>query len=162
MVEKFINEYTYSEEMIRESLLAKWYDKNKKVYIAIAAFIIVMLVMAAVKQNWIFLIFVALFIALGAFYELIKKRIVNEDVEKAQELYANGATSIRVEISDVIRAKSASNEKEIQYSDVTKLINSKNLILIVLKGGTTFTLSKDGFISGDAAECLQYLKKKVR
>lgn len=162
MVDKFINEYTYSEEMIRESLLAKWYDKNKKVYIAIALFIVVMLVMAVVKRNWIFLIFVALFIALGAFYELIKKRTVNEDVEKAQGLYEDGATSIRVEISDVIRAKSASNEKEIQYSDVTKLINSKNLILIVLKGGTTFTLSKDGFISGDAVECLQYLKKKVR
>lgn len=161
MSELYINEYTYSEEMIRESLLAKWYNKNKKTYVIIAAFIVIMLIMAIVKTNWIFLIFVALFLALGAFYELIKRRIVKNDLEKAKILYENGTVSIRVEIADAIRAKSESNEKEILFSDVEKVIQSRNLILIILKGGMTFTLSKDGFQEGTAEDCFNYLKRKL-
>lgn len=48
------------------------------------------------------------------------------------------------------------------FSDIEDFIETKNLIVLLLKGSLTVALSKNGFKEGSAEECIAFLKENIK
>lgn len=161
-VKKFVNEYSYSEAIIKEAITARWYDKTKKSYIGIVLFAILMLVLFFIKHGFVYLIFGVLFILMILGYEFMKSKSIKSKMANASVLYKNKKVNIWVKIEEEIKVISPDNKGEFYFSSIDKILNTQNLIILVTKNGKMITMTKNGFKEGDAEECYTYLKGKVK
>lgn len=80
-----------------------------------------------------------------------------------RDLELNGGEPVKLEVAvteDAIRAQTRVDAPEIPFSSIKKVIQTKNLIVLISKARLAFVLTKDGFTRGTAAEFLQFLRNK--
>lgn len=61
----------------------------------------------------------------------------------------------------VIHESSDKGENNVPFSDIENLAETKNWVILFLKGSMTVAPDKKGFTSGNADECINYLKARI-
>lgn len=157
----FVNEYEYTTDIISESIAAWWGKKFRNGYISMGICILISLGLFLLRKRLIYLLLGLLSILLIVLFKVKEKRSVKLEQERMKVLYKDAVPIIRVEISEDIYTSTNKRESRISFSDVENVVETKNLIVLFIKGSMTVALDKKGFISGNADECMDYLKKHI-
>lgn len=168
----FVNEYRNTDEIIAECVTAQVRRRSVVLYIAIGCYILWTLYMIAMDIYFgAFSIYTVL-----SYYKLMtiiltvlliwlcirrKNRAVRMQQERIRVFYKDTIPVYRIEIGEDIHMTTLGSEKNISFSDVMKLIETKNLMILMVRGNLSVTLVKNGFIQGDAEGCKAYLKEKI-
>ena len=134
----FVNEYEFTEDISEESIGCFMRDKAGKDYKFFLIFIPLSLVFAVVTKDIIFL-FLALALVLVSLLiigliKLTTYRTVKVEKERKKVLYPDGNPTFRIEIDKSIHIKNGEKENNIAFSDIVKILDTKNLIVIIFKG----------------------------
>lgn len=167
----FVNEYRNTDEIIAECVTAQVRRRSVILYIGIGYFIVCALFLLSMRINFGVSIFygwspqelVTIIMPPLLIWLCIrrKNRAIRMQQERIKVLFKDAAPVYRIEIGEDIHAASPESERNISFSDVMKLIETENLIILMIRGNLTITLDKRGFIQGDADTCRQYLKEKM-
>ena len=94
---------------------------------------------------------------------LLKKKIaISNEKERMNVLYGDEFPKIVLSVSEDIRMKTENGEKKISFSSIEDVVETKNLIVCLLKGSMTLSFSKQGFVKGNEKEFLNYIKEKMK
>ncbi len=97
-----------------------------------------------------------------ACYKASVKQMVKMETERIAMLHEGEARTVSIQLNETgIAYSSTGLDRSIQYADVLRVVQSKNFILLMLKGSTMLPLQKDGFTEGTAEECLAFLAQKI-
>ena len=167
----FINKTTYTKKIFRESIFLVLKLKGALLirtfaFMLIIIFAVTLGIYEAYKRYignfswfltgvflfWITIIGFAFFFA----FRGIRQRI--------QVIYHGNEMVMVCEISDQIVTQNllTKGRVEYKYSQIVKIIESKNLIMLVIKGNLAVMLQKDGFIQGSWKECKDFILQKCR
>lgn len=169
----FVNEYRNTNEIISECVTAQVHRRSIVLYVAIGCYALWALYMIAMDIYFgAFSIYTLL-----SSYELMviiltalliwlcirrKNRAVRTQQERIRVFFKDEIPVYRIEIGEDIHMTTLGSERSISFSDVRKMIETKNLMILLVRGNLAVTLDKRGFVLGDADECRQYLKEKIR
>lgn len=167
----FVNEYEFTEDISEEAIGSFMRDKAGMDYKICLVFMLFSLVFAVVARDIIFL-FLALALVLVSLLiigliKLTTYRTVKVEKDRKKVLYPDGNPTFRIEIDKGIHIKNGIKENNVAFSNIEKILDTRNLIVIILKGSLNIALSKTGFLEGSPEECLSYMaastgKKVVR
>lgn len=104
-------------------------------------------------------LFGAVFIA--AMYFFIYWRTLKLTMDREQEV--NGGEPLELHttvMENSIACRTRVDAPEVAYSSIKKVIQTKNLIIVVTKAKLAFIMTKDGFTRGTAEELLQFFRNK--
>lgn len=168
----FVNEYQNTDEIIAEGITAQVRRRSVVLYIAIGCYTLWTLYMIAMDIYFgAFSIYTVL-----SSYELMtiiltalliwicirrEKRAVRIQQERIRVFFKDAIPVYRIEIGEDIHMTTSGSERNLSFSDVMKLIETKNLMILLVRGNLAVTLDKRGFVQGDADACRQYLKEKI-
>ena len=169
----FVNEYRNSDEIIAECVTAQVHRRSIVLYIAIGCYALWTLYMIAMdiyfgafsiynvlsSYEFMTIILTALLIWLCI---RRKNRAIRMQQERIKVFFKDEIPFYHIEIGEDIHITTLGSERNISFSDVMKLIETKNLMILLVRGNLEATLDKRGFVQGDADECRQYLKEKIR
>ncbi len=79
------------------------------------------------------------------------------------ELYGTSETFVTLSVTDeyIQQVHTAGNVNTLKYSDIKKVFQTKNYILLQSKANIVYSGKKDGFSVGAAEEFLTFLDKKI-
>lgn len=159
----FMNEHQYTADVIAESVIA-WRRKKFIIgYMCIPVMVIFVLLCSIVSGHFIPKILalevVPLFLSVQ--YIRAEKTSVKAERERIEVFFGSTAPVYRVEIGEDVRMISTRNDSHVSFSDVENMVETKNLIVLMIKGSMTVPLHKNGFLEGNADECKRYLKEKI-
>ena len=157
----FVNEYKHTTDIISESMAVWWGRRFRKGYISMGICILLILGLSFLTMKLPYLLLELLPILMIVLFKVKEKQAVKQEAERMEVIYNDIIPSIRVEISEDIHVSSDKNDNRISFSDVENVVESKNLIILLVKGSMTVPLDKKGFISGNADECMKYLKERI-
>lgn len=143
----FINEYKYTSDIIKEAVSAWWYWKFDKGYKALSIVILILLILSILKKNFFFLLLEILPLATIVMIKLKTHLAIKLEKERVQVLFPNDAPIFHVEIGASILCKTERSNSHVSFSEIEKIIETKNLIVIMMKkGAMSVSLNKNGFI----------------
>lgn len=156
-MQHFVNEYEYTSDVVKESVGAWWDCKLKAGYRAmLAVFILIAALSIAMRQPVVLLAELApLFITV--LFQLKKKKAVQMEQERVNILFRGSSLSYHVEVGEDISVTSSKGNHRISFSDVESYIETKNLIVLFLKGSMTLALDKKGFREGAKEDFMSLL-----
>ena len=157
----FVNEYEYTTDIISESMAAWWGKKFRNGYISMGICILITLGLFLLRKRIIYLLLGLLCVLLIVLFKVKEKRSVKLEQERMAVLYKDTVPTIRVEISEDIYVSSDKRESRVSFSDIENVVETKNLIVLFIKGSMAVALDKKGFISVTADECMDYLKRHI-
>lgn len=159
-MEPFINEYEYTFDVISEGITACWHNKYnlRKGYVLSGILFLLILFVCLYEKKWGFLAIELLPLLLILFFYNKVNVAVNLEQERMKVIFPDSAPVLRVEIGEDICMITPKAETLVQFSDVEDIIETKNLIVLMIKGMMTVMLDKRGFKQGDANQCMKYIK----
>lgn len=159
-MESFINEYEYTFDVICEGITAYWHKKYniKRGYLLSGILFFLLLLVCLYEKRWIFLALELLPLLLILFFHNKVKIAIKLEQERMNVIFPDSAPIFRVEIGEDICMVTPKAETRVQFSDIEDIIETKNLIILMVKGTMTVTLDKRGFKQGNADECTKYIK----
>ncbi len=108
--------------------------------------------------NYFMLCFTPLFFMLIWF---LYRKSVKVMLKRDSELYGDEPLfTLQITDEKIILLTKNGSSSEIEYHNVGKVVKTKNLILILTKAKSVFILRKGGFIKGNEAQLLSFLKSK--
>lgn len=144
----FVNEYEYTPEILKESVGAWWDCRFKAGYRSMFVVFILIAVLSIVMKRPVFLLVeLAPFFVIVLFW-LKKKKAIQIELERADILFRSSDLSYRVEVGEDISVTSSKGNNRILFSDVENYIETKNLIVLFVKGSMTLAFDKKGFKEG--------------
>ena len=161
-MQHFINEYEYTPEILEESVGAWWDCKFKSGYRSmLVAFILIAVLSIVMKQPVLLLLELApLFVI--ALLGLKKKKAIQIEQERVDILFRSSPLSCRVEVGEEISVTSPKGNSRIQFSDVESYIETKNLIVLLVKGSMTLAFDKKGFREGTKETFMSLLADTIK
>lgn len=161
-MQHFVNEYGYTQAILEESIGAWWDYKFKGMHRSMLIVSILILAVAALKRWPVFLLaeLAPLFIILLFRYK--KKKAVQSEWERIDVLYHGTDLRYRVEVDGDITFTSPKARSRIRFSDVEGYIETKDLIVLLIRGSMTLPLDKKGFKEGTKEAFMSLLADKVR
>lgn len=160
-MQPFVNEYKHTKAVISEVMAAWWGSKFRSGYIIVSICAMLGLILFLLNREFIFLILALMLILVIVLFKVKEKQAVKLELERQEVIFKNTIPTIRIEIGEDIHTITDKSEKRVSFSDVKKVVETKNLIVLFTKGSMTVALDKKGFISGNADECMDYLKKHI-
>lgn len=136
-----------------------WNDKLKVSYILIAVLIVYLLIASILQKSPFLLVMKILPILLIVLIKVKISKSIKTEQERFEVNYKNGTPQMHAEIGTDIYYRIAEKEAHLPISDVKKVLETENLIIICFRGDLTLPLSKNGFVQGDARKCMEYLGK---
>lgn len=156
----FENEFEYSPEFINESVRGWWGRRFKRGYISMTVCILLIIFVALLMRQPIYLCLEILPILVVILMRQKTKLAVRLEKDRLEVVYKDTPMSCHVEIGEDISMSNSQSERHVSFSDVEDLFETKNMIVIMLKGRMTVPLAKSGFKAGDTESCLNYLKER--
>ena len=161
-MEKFINKYEYTDDVITEAMTAYWSMKNGGHHGRDAIIISMFSVVAALLNQWIF----SAFFIVGLFVFIIisdykRRKIIFNEIQRKKDFNPNEDLVIEVTVAADIHLKSGETERIASFEDIADFVESKNLIVLLFKNDATLTLHKGNFVEGNANDCLVYICDKI-
>ncbi|MBQ6888947.1 MAG: hypothetical protein IJN54_15715 [Lachnospiraceae bacterium] len=161
-MDKFVNEYEYNEAVIKESMQAWCRNKFKRYWIEMPILFVITIVLYLLTGEVLCLI--ASFISALAFLLTFvnQKKAVKVEQERTEVTYKGIVPTLQITIAEDIYTVSPQVERHLDFTSVEKILETKNLIVLLLKGNMTITLCKTGFTEGTWENCLTYLKNMIK
>ena len=163
-----INRYKYTKDIIEEYQNAWWSNEFRigNISMIITTFIAIGLLLQAIQRNTInFYTIFLLIMPLLYFimFPIRKKKSIKIEMDKYSKTYENTDNTIEIKVlNEKIEINTAGGKTELTYDKIKKYIETKNLIILLLKGDMTVALKKDSFVNGTEEECKNFLKEKVK
>ena len=163
-MESFINEYEYTHDVISEGISAWWHKKYnfKKGCLLCSILFLLILLLSLYEKRWELLALELLpSLILMLMIPLLHKKVklaVQSEQERMRIIFPDGIPVIQVEIGEDICMITPKAETRVRFSDVEDVIETKNLIVLIIKGMMTVMLDKRGFQQGNADECMRFIK----
>lgn len=160
-MKSFINEYEYTFDIISEGITAYWHKKYniKRGYMLSGILFLLLLLVCLYEKRWAFFALELLPMLLILFFHNKVKVAVKLEQERMKVIFLDSAPIFRIEIGEDICMITPTAETHVQFSDIENIIETKNLIILMVKGNMTVTLDKRGFKQGNADACTQFMKK---
>ena len=161
------NEYVYTKEIIEEYEKA-WqnnYLKQFKIYTLVSLILGIIILIYGIFNH----ISISFGISLIVFsFTLIivlylkRKQAINLEIKRYNVLHGNKKKTLVIELDETIKS-SLDNENKcnISYDKVKGIIETDNLIVLLLDGNMLIPLKKDSFTVGNYEECKKFLLKKI-
>lgn len=159
----FVNEYELTDEISGEAVKAWWSFKFKfrQLNIWMVILLILVPILAIVTKTSALLFGELAVLILWILIKIKVNQAVKIEKERKRESYPNENPVIYIEIGDDIYLKTANRENHISFADAEKVVETKELIVIMIKGAMNISLSKEGFTEGNAEKCMDYLREKI-
>lgn len=161
-MQTFVNEYKYNEAVISEVMAAWWGRALRLSYIVVGVCALLAVVLFLSDSGWMSLTLLLMCILAIVVLKGKEKHAVKLELERLEVIYKNTIPTFYIEIGDEIHTITDHSENRVSLSDVKKVVETKNLIVLFTKGNMTVTLDKNGFLSGNADECMDYLKTYIK
>ena len=154
---RFVNEYEYTPEIIKESTGSWWNYKFKNAYKEMIILLIMIIIIFFVTQNIKWLLFgIMPMIPIVLIY--IKKKIaIKTELERAQVIYNSKPPVIKLILDKKITMITSTGERILELKNIESFIETKNLVVLMVKGSMTVAFTKEGFKEGTYKELLSYL-----
>lgn len=160
MKDVFINEFDYSKNIIPEYMKKWWNEKLKVSYILTSGLAVYLLIMLILHKNIIFLVLEILPVLLIVLITVKISKAIRTEKARFEVNYKGSIPLLHIEIGEDIYYRTDGKESHFAFSDMEKVLETKNLIIICFRGDLTLPLSKKGFLRGNAGECLAYLRER--
>ena len=157
----FVSEFQYTEECILE-YLKRWWRENLIVsYILTALVFLYFFLMLIIRRNLVYLFLELLPILLLLLIRVKVSRAIKIEKERYQVNYRNTVPLMHIEIGQDILYRIEDKEKHLSLSDIKKVLETPDMIVICLRGNLILPVKKTGFIQGDAEHCIKYLRSQI-
>ena len=158
---KFVNECVYTPDVVAEAIGA-WWDRRLKadIWKFILGFILI-LAGSLLLQNYYLLLLELFPLTVILLYKRKGRQSVRNEMDRLKMVFREGPPVYHVEIGEDIHYKTPKSENRVLFSELLDVRETKNLIVLFLKGSQTLTLSKEGFREGTWTECMEYLKTRT-
>ena len=157
----FISEFQYTEDCISEYLKRWWSEKLMISYILTALIFLYFLIMLIIRRNFVYLFLEILPVLLLLLIRIKVVRAVKVERERYQVNYGNSVPLMHIEIGRDILYRIEDKEKHLSLSDIKKVLETPNMIVICLRGNLILPVKKTGFMKEDADHCLRYLRNQI-
>ena len=156
----FQNEYKYDDQIIKESQRAWWMHRMTGEYVRIVVLFILSVAFFVYEPRWTVAGIAIISLMLFLLCEWKRTQLLKEEKKRAKEQLKDDNT-ISVIIDKNVTIKSKVREFSVNFSEIDKILETKNTIVLVV-GYRTITLSKNGFKIGNCKDFVPYIKKIVR
>lgn len=156
-MQHFVNEYEYTPDILKESTRAWWDCKYKDGYRSMLMVSIVIVVLSIVMKRPVILLAEVAPLFVVMLFRLKKKKSIQLEQERVDILFRGLSLTCRVEIGEDISVTSSKGKNRIQFSDVENYIETRNLIVLLVKGSMTVALDKKGFKEGTKEDFMSLL-----
>lgn len=157
----FVSEFQYTEECILE-YLKRWWRENLIVsYILTALVFLYFFLMLIIRRNLVYLFLELLPILLLLLIRVKVSRAIKIEKERYQVNYRNTVPLMHIEIGQDILYRIEDKEKHLSLSDIKKVLETPDMIVICLRGNLILPVKKTGFIQGDVEHCVKYLRSQI-
>ncbi len=161
-MQHFVNEYEYTPEILEESVGAWWDCKFRSGYRSMLVVIVLIAVLSIVMKQPVLLLVELAPLFVIALFGLKKKKAIQIEKERVDILFRSSPLSYRVEVGEDISAVSSKGNSRIQFSDVENYVETKNLIILFVKGSMTLAFDKKGFREGTKESFMSLLADKIK
>lgn len=159
---QFANEYCYTEDVMKEGITS-WYQwKFRKGRISMLICMVVIVLYALVTWNLGYLLLEVLPILVLVLQKVKASKAIQVEQERFQVIYPDAPPVLRVEIGQNVVLKTKENVRNVAFSDIEGIQETKNLLVLCIKGMMTVVLDKGGFLEGNAEDCLAYLRERTK
>lgn len=156
-MQHFVNEYEYTPDILKESTGACWDRMFKDGYRSMLMVSIVIVVLSIVMKRPVILLAEVAPLFVVVLFRLKKKKSIQLEQERVDILFRGLSLTCRVEIGEDISVTSSKGKNRIQFSDVENYIETRNLIVLLVKGSMTVALDKKGFKEGTKEDFMSLL-----
>lgn len=155
--------FKMNDKILTESYNAFWLYKYTNAFLTMSIVFAVMLIMiiADTKKIEFYSFGLILPILFGITMFFRKKRSVKSIARSFTHKYKGRTPLVHIRFEDNIVQDIEGELTSIPYKDVTKIIDSRNLIILVLKEKMFCILSKNGFKDGNYKKCIELIKEKA-
>ena len=161
------NEYKYTKEIIEEYEKAWWnnYLKQFKIYAFVLLILGIIILIYGIFNHINITFGIALIVfsfTLIILLYLKRKQAINLEIKRYNVLHGSKEKTMVVELDDTIKCSLDNESKsDISYDKVKGIIESDNLIILLLDGNMIIALKKDSFTVGSYEECKKFLLTKL-
>ncbi len=161
-MQHFVNEYKYTPDILKESVGTWWNCKFKAGYCSMLVVFLLIAVLSTVMKRPVLLLLELAPLFIITLFWLRKKKAIQIEQERVGTLFRNSDLSYRVEVGEDISVTSSNGNHRIQFSDVENYIETRNLIILFVKGSMTLALDKKGFREGTKEAFLSLLADTIK
>lgn len=160
-----INEYKSNDKIMRDTMLGYWLKYSLLRSIPIIALVIFFVLSRGKLDRDLLGIYgyiIALIVVLGYLIFTIV-RDVNQVSDGFKYRFGTKEPLIRVTFGDTIEMNvfgKYENHKEFYYEEVKKVVEFKNIMMIIMKKGQIITLDKGGFKEGTKEDIYKLIEEK--
>ena len=161
------NHYRFTDRILLESYLAYWKDLYRKSFFVMGTVFAVMAILCIAdrKNAGTYAFGLLLPVLYTATMFLRRRRTIRSIASRFMKKYSGKAPEARYRLdweSGMILQRMDGEETSIPMSGIEKVLETENLIVIILNGRMYLALDKKGFLSGTADECIRLLREKAR
>ena len=157
----FTNTYTSSKEYYKEIYSYVYFKRPLIIAFSVIFWVSFFLNLALLIMGQSYSIFVMIYVP---FFSLLRVftyfRAVSLSLKREREIYKEGTLTITTTVTDecINVETSTGNTGCLDYCDVKKIFETKNLILIKSKAGATYTFDRHTFVGGTDEDFIRYIK----
>ena len=152
----FKNEYIFNNKLIKEYV---YKFLCKRIFIMGYVLLIASLIMYTLTKNNTFLMLdiIVIFTIIFSPSVMIKKIM-----ETSKKINNGKIEKTYIEFSDNIIMNEGKAHVEFEYTQIEKIVETKNLILLATGTETAIIVWKQGFTKGTQEEFLNFIKNKIK
>jgi len=167
----FKNETTYTKEVHKEEYLALWmHRKGAKLTIFLVQVIILLTIILVIYEAWTDTINIGImvYISIPVIFVMVGGLMIYYDIKESyqmlQGIFQDKNPVLIYEIEDHIKEHNSisGGDNTFDYCQIYKIVESKNLIVLILNGNLMISLKKNGFTQGSWNECKDFIGQKCR
>lgn len=159
---RFINQYEYNSDFVKESIGVWWDSKFKKAMISMPILIIICIVSFLMTMKIIWLLTGGICLLPIILFKLKKNIAIKTELERMKVIYKDKPLNIKITLDDNICMLADGNKRSVEFSSIETFVETKNLIVLFIKGSMTIAFSKEGFTEGNYEEFLLYIKQIIK
>ena len=159
----FVNQYEYNREIVKEAINSWWNKKFQKVYciiMMVPVILLFVLFFMTKEVKWLYLLSLPLLPIILLF--LKKKIAIKTELKRISVIYKGETPKVKIIVDKEINMITSQGERSIEFSSIESFVETKKLIVLIIKGSMTIAVSKTGFTEGPYEEFLLYLNKVIR
>lgn len=158
MKELFENEYTMETKLIREyvyNILCK-----KHIIISLIIAVIGMFLFTFLDGEKSYIILVIAIISLA--YSISIPIITTKQIEKMETKLNNGKIEkTNIKFQNNIVMNEGKVHLEFEYNQITKILQTKNFIVLKIDKNSNILVLKNGFLKGNEKEFIKFIERKI-
>ena len=155
MESQFENEYTMSKELIKE-YVHNVLNKNTIIIGMLLTLLGIMLLFVPIETIY------AILVIIGGITLMLFPMIMTSELEKASKRLNNGKIEkTNVKFGENIVMDEGKAHLEFEYSQITKILQTPNFIVLQTSRQSAILVLKNGFTKGDEKEFIKFIEEKT-